>query len=356
VLAAFWSGLGGELAKQWMVRILTPAFAFWAGGLAAVWWHANRAGVGARGWSQELADTAKALQALPALSQVMLLLGALVLLAASALIAERLTFPLLRLLEGYWSRPRWLWSLLVRLRGSQRDRWAERIAPLQTRQRRGTLDVAEFRELRRLEASAARDPERLDALRRRRAEGLSSQDAARLYRGLQITRRTPEQRQLQMPTRLGNILRSAEQRPMEKYGLDSVVCWTALWLVLPEQTRTQLVQARSTLDNATRMWLWGALFVVWTPWTWWAVPIAVLVPTLAYHVGMLGAATLFGDLVVTAFDLHRMNLYDSLHLPRPTSPVEERAVGGPRVTNALWGGLDEPSLRYTAGTAPAGGA
>jgi hypothetical protein len=351
VLAAFWSGLGGELGKQWAVRILTPAFAFWAGGLAALWWHAHQVGVRAHGWSAELAATAKQLQALPALGQGLLLLGALSLLAASALIAERLTFPVLRLLEGYWSRPRWLWSLLVRLRGSQRERWARRIASLQVRQRRGTLTVAEYQELLRLETSSATDPERLDALRLRRAQGFSTQDAATLARGLRITRRVPEQRQLQMPTRLGNILRSAERRPIVKYGLDSVVCWTPLWLVLPEQTRTELVQARSTLDNATRMWLWGALFVVWTPWTWWAVPIAVLVPALAYHVGMIGAAALFGDLVVAAFDLHRMSLYDALHLPRPLSPVEERRVSGPQVTNAVWGGLDEPSVRYTSGPA-----
>ena len=156
-----------------------------------------------------------------------------------------------------------------------------------------------------------------------------------------------------MPTRLGNILRAAERRPVDKYGLDSVVCWTALWLVLPEQTEDRARPGTVHLDKALRMWLWGALFLVWTPWTWWAIPIAVIVPALAYHVGILGAATLFGDLVVAAYDLHRMSLYDSLHLPRPTSPVEERRVsGGTLVTNALWGGLDKPSIRYT--TVPGG--
>jgi hypothetical protein len=338
--------LGGELAKQWAARILTPAFAFWAGGLAALWWHAHHRGVQTHGWSAELTTTAKPLQALPTLGQVVLLLGALFLLAASAVIAERLTLPLLRLLEGYWSHPRWLWRLLVRIRGSQRERWTTRVAPLEVRQRRGKLGVREYVELLRLEKSTSPDLKRLAMLRQGRAEGFSSDDAARLARGLRIMRQIPEQRALQMPTRLGNILRSAERRPVDKYGLDPAVCWTALWLVRPEHTRTELVQSRSTLDNATRMWLWGALFVVWTPWTWWAVPIAVLVPLLAYHVGMIGGATLFGDLVVAAFDLHRMSLYDNLHLPRPLSPTEERRVSGPRLTNALWGGLDEPNLMY----------
>jgi len=78
------------------------------------------------------------------------------------------------------------------------------------------------------------------------------------------------------------------------------------------------------------------------------VPIGLLVPTLAYYGGMLGAASLFGDLVVAAFDLHRMRLYDALHLPRPQSPIQERREAGPRATNTLWGGLDEPGLSYTA--------
>jgi hypothetical protein len=156
-----------------------------------------------------------------------------------------------------------------------------------------------------------------------------------------------------MPTRLGDILRAAEYRPYSKYGLDAVICWYALWLLLPDDAKTELVQARTALDNAARGWLWGALFLVWTPWAWWAIPVGVLIPTLTYYVGILGAATLFGDLMVTAYDLHRFKLYDSLHLPRPKSPVAEKERDGPRVTNLLWGGLDEPGLDYV--DPPAGG-
>ena len=45
-------------------------------------------------------------------------------------------------------------------------------------------------------------------------------------------------------------------------------------------------------------------------------------------------------------DLYRFKLYDSLRLPRPKSPALERKQDGPRVTNLLWGGLDEPGLDY----------
>jgi hypothetical protein len=77
-----------------------------------------------------------------------------------------------------------------------------------------------------------------------------------------------------------------------------------------------------------------------------AIPIGVLIPALTYYIGILGAATVFGELMVTAFDLHRFKLYDSLRLPRPTSPAREREQDAPRVTNLLWGGLDEPGLKY----------
>ena len=158
-----------------------------------------------------------------------------------------------------------------------------------------------------------------------------------------------------MPTRLGDILRAAERRPADKYGLDTIACWPALWLLLPAEAKTELVQARSALDNAARTWLWGALFVVWTPWTWLAVPVAIVVPALAYYVGILTAATAFGELTVTAFDLYRFRLYDSLHLPRPSSLALERNRDGPRVTRLLWTSLDEPGLQYVDPPDEAGG-
>jgi hypothetical protein len=169
---------------------------------------------------------------------------------------------------------------------------------------------------------------------------------ADLGRGRAFLHQSPDEDEYGMPTRLGDILRAAELRPLVKYGLDVVACWYALWLVLPAEAKTELVQSRTALDSSARGWLWGALFLVWSPWTWWAVPIGLLVPALMYYGGILPAARVFGELTVSAFDVHRFKLYDSLCLPRPTTPVLEREQGGPRVTNQLRGGLDEPGLTY----------
>lgn len=348
MLSALWSGLGGEFAKQWVARILTPAFAFWAGGLAAVWWHGHGQDVRAYGWSYELSTTAVGLRQLPGLAQGVLVVAGLFLVAVSALAAERLTQPLLRLLEGYGWRPQWLRDQLIGYRRWRYHRWEGRLTTLATRQRLGTLTPEEFFELEELEKAddPPPDPARLRELQGRRADGLDARMMGQLGRARNALRVMPQQDALGMPTRLGDILRAAERRPADKYGLDTFACWPALWLLLPAEAKTELVQARSALDNAARMWLWGVLFVVWTPWTWLALPVAIVVPAVAYYVGILMAATAFGELTVTAFDLYRFLLYDRLRLPRPSSPSVERRQDGRRVTSLLWSGLDEPGLTY----------
>lgn len=351
MLAAFWSGLGGEFARQWVARILTPAFAFWAGGLTVVWWHGHGQAVRSHGWSHELSATAAWLHQLPGLAQGIAVVAGLLLVAVSALAAERLTQPLLRLLEGYWW-PRWPRGWLISYRRWRYGRWDARVTRLATRQRTGTLTPEEFFELEELEkAVPPPDPARLAELRRRRADGLDARMTGQLGRDRGRLRMMPRQRALGMPTRLGDILRAAERRPADKYGLDAVACWPALWLLLPAEAKTELVQARSALDNAARTWLWGALFVVWAPWTWLALPVAIVVPLVAYYIGVLTAAAAFGDLTASAFDLYRFLLYDGLHLPRPASQDLERRHDGPQVTRLLWAGLDVPGPQYADPTA-----
>jgi len=345
MLAAFWSGLGGEFAKQWAARVLTPAFAFWAGGLAAIWWHSHRQAVHAIGWARELSAQTSSLHHVPGVVQGLVVVGALLLVAASAVAAERLTLPLLRLMEGYGWRPEWVRDRLVNRRRRRYRHWNKCVEKLDTRQRLGTLETAEFLELAELEKDPAANPDRLAELKQRQADGLDARMTVLLGRGRKILRSAPRLDALGMPTRLGDILRAAEQRPHDKYGLDAIICWSALWLLLPAEAKTELVQAGSALDNAARAWLWGAVFVVWTPWNWLALPIAVIIPVLAYYIGIVPAATLFGELTVSAFDLYRFRLYDNLHLPRPTSPALERR-DGLRVSRLLWEGLDEPGLNY----------
>lgn len=364
MLEAFWSGVGEELARTWVARVLTPAFAFWVGGAALLWWSVYADDVAAQGWLPTIVASAAGLGALPVVVQGALVVGGLVLVAASAVIAERLTLPVLRLLEGYWTHPAWLYQLLTRYRRWRRWRVRDRVAPLQRRQRRNTLTVVDEWTLRRLRTVTDPDDDqknRLADLEQRAAQRLTAAENQRLGRDIAWLRTTPDRDDLGMPTRLGDILRAAEHRPGAVHGTDAIVCWGALWQLLPAEIRTELTGSRAALDASVRGWLWGALFLVWTPLSWWAVAVGIGVPLLSYRFGILPRAVTFGELVVTAYDVHRMKLYDSLHLPRPTSPADERSVAGPRLTSALAGTLADSTLLYQfesdaapAATAPAG--
>jgi hypothetical protein len=150
----------------------------------------------------------------------------------------------------------------------------------------------------------------------------------------------PEQR---LPTRLGNLLRAIESRPGEKYGLNIFICWPRFWLILPESVKTELTTARANLETTARIWLWGLLFVVWTPYTYWAIAISIITMILAYS-WMLQAAGTYGQIIESSFDLYRHQLYKQLRWQLPTNPVEERQQGE-KLTAYLWRGSEDEKLK-----------
>jgi hypothetical protein len=291
-----WSGVTGKLGEQWAAALLTPAFAFWAGGLVA--WAASDGWRRVERWSHDSANVT-----------IATLVGALILVAVSGAVATRLALPVLRLLEGYW--PRWLTPVsqaLIRHRTKRRGRDEQRYQRL---------------------AAAADDAEPGAWL-------VVAAVDARL-------RQSPERAEDRMPTRLGDILRAAETWPGDKYGLDAPKCWPRLWLVLPDTARTELSAARSSLDQGAVTWLFGAAFIVWTPWTWWAVLVAVAVPVGAY-LWMLSAARSYGELIESTFDVHRSALYRAAGF-RPPEATKSEIAAGEALTKYFWlGKLDGDGL------------
>jgi hypothetical protein len=278
--------MGGKLAERWSALLLSPAFAFWGAGAAAWLWTRSSADQRERA----LDDLAR----LSDLAQAVVLVGALLVIAASGLVVERLALTVIRLLEGYW--PRALQTLRRRLtaRGARRKEEAEqRWGALQARWETGTASADEVAELVALERSLAALPA----------------DAREL-----------------MPTRLGNVLRAAESRPGEKYGLDAVQCWPRLWLVLPDATKQEIGAAGADLNTSATWWTWGALVAVWTVFTPLALVVAAVAAALAYG-ALVGSAMRYGQLVEAAFDVHRGLLYDALGRPRPEHAAAERRAG-----------------------------
>lgn len=296
MLASVLETLGGKLTDRW-AGVTAPAVLFWFGGLLA--YASPRNGGGA--WRQLI----RWFSAQDTSAQLLLVLVALVVVAVSATVVQWLTLPTLRALEGYWPRLARLQWLLNRRRAArlnrEQQRWDELIGKV--KQGRATREEQETFAL-------------LDA---------------RL-------RRVPADARSRMPTRLGDLLRAAEIWPHDKYGLEAIACFPRMWLVMSQTTRDELGAARARLDAAVGVWLWGLLFVLWTPWAWWAPLIALVVTVATYSGWILGAARSYGDLLEAAFDVHRKALYEALRWPLPGSPAEEQACGR-AVTGYLWRGL-----------------
>jgi hypothetical protein len=158
-------------------------------------------------------------------------------------------------------------------------------------------------------------------------------------------RNWPVAPQLVMPTRLGNILRAAEERPCVKYGLDVAVCWPMLWLLLEKDTREQVANARSALNGSVTLLLWAVLSLVWTPLAWWVAPLGLAVAVAVYYVPILSSAQVYGDLMGSVFDLRRTCLYEALRWPLPVSPEDEPKAGH-ALTMYLWRGFAPAGARF----------
>ena len=295
MLSSFWESVGEGLSEKWLERLFGPAFLFWAGGLLL--------------WAgpQDLADRWDEINALPAVTQSALLIGALLVLAASSRLMEFLRLPVLRLLEGYWPF-RWLAAWVA---GYRRERVLDR------KRRWGALML------------------------KRDGEGLTWAEQRELARLEAWRFHTPRDAEDILPTRLGDILKTAETRPRQRYGLDPVLLWPHLWLALPDNVRGDLAAARARLDKLVESWAWGFLFAGWSCAWRWAWVIALLWMAIAYILA-LGAAETFADLLLATFDTYRWRLYESLRWPLPESSEEERAAGAALTRYVQRGMLDAP--------------
>jgi hypothetical protein len=289
--AKFVEGVGGKLAEQWVASLLTPAFIFWSGGLGFY--------ILKHGW-QPIANLFPDSKLEPL--QLGVLAGALILIAISALVMQRFDTEILRGLEGYWYPGlrklkilKWLRERQIKAYYKCWDEWE----PLHEKLKQNNLT---------------------------QENGLTQEQSAQYVRLDRTLRQFPRQDHDFLPTRLGNILRAAERRPYDRYGLDAIICWPRLWLLLPEPAKKELQEARATLNNGVRVFAWSILFLVWTIWAWWAIPCGLLSALFAYC-WILDSATVYGDLIESVFDLYRISLYQSLRFPVPANTADERAIG-----------------------------
>jgi len=163
-------GLGGQILQRWALTVLTPAFVFWIGGLVAWVWQFGWAPI--EEWIAQQSDAVI----------IVVAVGGLLIVTASAAVAQRFILPMLRLAEGYWPRP---------------------------------LDFARRALIARNMKQITEGKERWRKLDSRGLDELTAEELQEHARLDQQLMRFPTADNLVMPTRLGNILRSAEIRPKD---------------------------------------------------------------------------------------------------------------------------------------------
>jgi hypothetical protein len=321
-----WKELGEGFGKRWLLTVFGPALLFWGACLLVY--------VDLTGWVEALTWWESRVPSV----QTALLAGALAVVAFTAILLEQLTTPIARLFEGYWPWPlRWLARWLSRRRGEGLKKKQQRFSQLK---------------LKELPAQAT-DKDRAEALRLDAELGHRPPDPA-----------------LAMPTALGDVLRAAEDYPRRRYGLDPVVTWPRLYPSLGETLRGALAETRSNMDVLLRVTTLSLIFAIG-----WGIGLGIARHTLLLAgvvagglaiallscVGATQAAAVYGDLLRAAFDLHRFDLYQSLHWPLPSSwqaekpaPAGQAPTHGQALSEFLYRGLgvqdvvyEHPSARHS---------
>lgn len=305
MLTKFWDKLGEELAGRWAGQVIGPALAFWGGGTLAWAWSIGFDWQRATDWIQS-ANTPTA--------YILLAFCGLFILTTSSALVEWLQEPVLRMLEGYWPRPlHWLRFALAGRRRKRVDKLEDRWQALAQIPSDGRTpqQQAEFVQLDARLATFPLDPRRM------------------------------------MPTRLGNILRSAEDYAHVRYGLSTSICWPRLWLSLPEEAQETVSHARQKLNTAVHLFTWGLLFLTWTVFAWWAVAVSLATMLIAYMTALQGAA-IYGELLRSTFDLYRFDLYEQVKFPLPKT-VGSEVTAGRQLSEYLFRGTSAEQVAFEHG-------
>jgi hypothetical protein len=137
-----------------------------------------------------------------------------------------------------------------------------------------------------------------------------------------------------MPTRLGNIIKTAELYSTERYDADCVLLWPRLHHLFPPSFVAMVADARASLElllvisvlaitfgisaGARLLWAgvrWEVFLVVY----WGALVTAFLT-----YLGAIGSARSYGQQLRVGFDLYRTELIRQMRLPLPGTLAEER--------------------------------
>ncbi|MDX8140630.1 hypothetical protein SK854_00790 [Lentzea sp. BCCO 10_0061] len=113
------------------------------------------------------------------------------------------------------------------------------------------------------------------------------------------------------PTWMGDQIAALSTRVQVEYHLDLEFGWPRLWLVLPEEVRTVLEEARESFNGAAALAGWGVLYTI-AGVLWWPLGLVGLVTLVSAVVRGRSAASNLAQLMESAVDLHGGSLASTL--------------------------------------------
>ncbi|WP_339153757.1 hypothetical protein [Actinomadura luteofluorescens] len=113
------------------------------------------------------------------------------------------------------------------------------------------------------------------------------------------------------PTWIGDRFRSVGVRVYGQYGIDLNAAWPRLWLLIPDNVRSELRTARTGFSSATTTVAWGILFLVVGVLWWPACIIGSVLIAIGWYRSRT-AADAMASLAEATVDLFIVHLAESL--------------------------------------------
>jgi hypothetical protein len=142
-------------------------------------------------------------------------------------------------------------------------------------------------------------------------------DPAERHRARRTMRRIAQE-EPGRPTWSGDRVDAVAARLERDLHVDLVTVWPPLWLVLPEDVRTQVTAARQALSRAAALAAWAVLYLPLAAW-WWPAAVVTAVLLTAGRSRFRTAADTYALLLEAAVRLHARALADHLGLT-PAGP------------------------------------
>ncbi|MFD2415705.1 hypothetical protein [Amycolatopsis pigmentata] len=113
------------------------------------------------------------------------------------------------------------------------------------------------------------------------------------------------------PTWSGDRIHGVSERLRRDHRLDLALLWPHLWLVLPEQERTEITAARTSMTRAAELGAWALLCAPLAA-LWWPAGVVAVVLAIAARGRTRAATDTYAQLVEASVRLHTRDLAERL--------------------------------------------